>query len=84
MCLSRDYHPVHTNLFLFENGDFSLWFTYRPPFFGKTATENTSFKWRTLKTLASRLRVDGRKQRVSNTMMSFIALRMLRKGYYCI
>ena len=52
-------------------------FAYRPPFFGKTATENTSFKWRALKTLASRLRVDGRKQRFSNTMMSFIVLRML-------
>ena len=44
MGLSRDYHPVHTNPFLFESGDFPSGFAYRPPFFGKTGTENTSFK----------------------------------------
>ena len=43
----------------------------------KTLTENASFQkrspeWRVLKKPASRLRVDGRKRRFSNTMMSYI------------
>ena len=60
--------------FLFENGHFISDYAYRPHVFGKTVTENASFQkrspeWRTLKTLATRLRVEGRKRRLSNTMM---------------
>ena len=60
----------------------------------KTATENPCFlkrcpEWRFLKTLASRLRVGGRKRKFSNMMMSYIiillpALRMLCEGCYGI
>ena len=60
----------------------------------KTATENPCFlkrcpEWRFLKTLASRLRVGGRKRKFSNMMMSYViillpALRMLCEGCYGI
>ena len=53
----------------------------------KKVTENASFQnrypeWRFLKTLAFRLRVDGRKQGFSNTIMP--SLRMVCEGIYRI
>ena len=72
--------PVHTYPFFFENGYSpppppSL--THRPHVSGGAVTENGSFQkrspeWRFLKTRAFRLRVDVRKRRFSNTMMSYI------------
>ena len=62
--------PVHTYPFLFKNGSFCspVW---------PTSPQNATFQkrspeWRFLNMLASRLRVDGRNLRFSNTMMSYI------------
>ena len=60
------------------------------PFFGKTGTENTSLKnapqsgelWK--RWLLVYVWTGENRGRFSNTMMSCIALRMLRNGYYCI
>ena len=54
----------------------------------KTVTENASFQkfspqWRFLKTLASRLRVDGRKWRFSNTLITLINYILLTLGMLC-
>jgi len=66
----------------------------RPHVSGENGHRNPCFlkrcpEWRFLKTLASRLRVGGRKRKFSNMMMSYIiilllALRMLCEGCYGI
>ena len=63
---------VHTYPFWSENVDF-----FRRFGLPKCIFLNRSPEYRFLKTLASRLRVDGRKRRFSNTMMQYIILQSI-------
>ena len=71
--------PTTRIRFCLKSEIFSSGLAYRPHAFGETVTKNASFQkrspeWRFLKTLATRLRVDGWKRGFSNTMMLYILL----------
>ena len=79
--------PVRAYPFLLKNGDFFLRFGLRSartkwrrsP---KTHVSKRSPVWRCLKTPVYRFRVDGRKRRFSNTMISYFKQRMRCKTCY--
>ena len=74
--------PVHTYPFLFDHGYFFSGLAHRPHLSGENGHRKRIFsknalqpEWKLLKTPAFCLRVDGRKRRFSNTMMSYIICR---------
>ena len=77
--LKHDYSRPHESIFVWKR---RLFFPAGLPYrvthvSGENVTENASFRkrspeWRSLKTLATRLRVNGRKQTFSRTIMSSI------------
>ena len=81
----------HLSVFVCKRLSFSSRLAYRPQVSGENGHRKRIFfqkrspRWRFLQTLASRLRVDGRKRRFSTTIMSYItfACSRLRDSRVC-
>ena len=81
----------HLSVFVCKRISFSSRLAYRPQVSGENGHRKRIFfqkrspRWRFLQTLASRLRVDGRKRRFSTTTMSYItfACSRLRDSRVC-